>query len=274
MDSLLSDMVRIANLQFKTGEGTLLQKTSAEARHSDLQNLINQNSADQKIYSNQLGILLNTSENIEVANGSLVAFTTTLPNDSIEINKNPSLLFYQSLATVAAQEKKAEFNKVLPDLSIGFFSQTLIGYQQYTDGSTPYFNSSNRFTGITAGIAIPLWFLPHNARIKSAEVRSQSASLNASYFQKQLTGQWTRATQEFRKNRNSLDYYTKSALPNADLIFRQSSLAYKTGEITQAELRLNLQQALSIEEGYLQSLLQYNLSIITLEFLSGQSLKN
>src|SRR6185295_4616003 len=128
--------------------------------------------------------------------------------------------------------------------------------------------------GFMAGIAIPLWFIPNHSRVKSASIRAESVQQSTMYFEKQLHGQWEKAVQEFYKNNNSITYYTVSALPNAKLILRQSQLAYKTGEISQAEYRLNLQQALSIEEGYLQSLLLFNQSIITLEFLSCQYPKN
>ena len=190
------------------------------------------------------------------------------------VDKNPLLAYQRSLADVALQEKRVEANKALPDLMFGYFNQTLTGYQRAYNGTEQYYDSKYRFNGFMAGVAIPLWFLPNHARVRSTAIRAESMQYGSNYFEKQLYGQWQKAIQEFYKNNNSLDYYIKSALPNAKLILRQSQLAYKTGEITQAEYRLNLQQALSIEEGYLQSLFQFNQSIITLEFLSGQNSKN
>jgi cobalt-zinc-cadmium resistance protein CzcA len=268
-DSIFSDVMRITSVQHRTGEGTLLQKTSAEARYNEVQNLKRQNESDIKVYSDQLRILLNLDEEVRPAEATLTTLSTDLLNDTSQIKRNPQLAFQRSLVDVALREKKVEVNRALPDLTFGYFTQTLIGYQQYTDGTNPYFSSHDRFTGFMAGVAIPLWFLPHNARIRSATMKSESVRASAGYFEKQLVGQWEKAVQEFGKNKNSLDYYTKSALPNAKLILSQSLSAYRAGEISQAEYRLNLQQALSIEEGYLQVLLQYDLGIVTLEFLSG-----
>ena len=268
-DSIFSDLVRITSAQYRTGEGTLLQKTSAEARYNEVQNLKHQNESDIGVYQNQLRILVNADEDLQISDEALTPLTTLLINDTTEIKNNPQLAFEKSLFDVAVRERKLEVNKALPDLSVGYFNQTLIGYQQYTDGSNPYFGSNYRFTGFTAGVAIPLWFLPHHARIRSAAVKAESVKATAAYFEKQLRGQWEKGIQEFNKNKRSLDYYTQSALPNARLILQQSQSAYRTGEISQAEYRLNLQQALSIEDGYLQVLLQYNLSILNLEFLSG-----
>ena len=273
-DSIYADVVKITSLQFKTGEGTFLQKTSAEARYNEVQNLKRQNEADEKVFKNQLQIFLNTTDEILLTDGSLTPLTTSLLNDSSMVDKNPLLAYQRSLADVAVQEKKVDASKALPDLTFGYFNQTLTGYQKPYKGSEQYYDSKYRFSGFIVGIAIPLWFIPNHARVRSAGVRAESIRYGSNYFEKQLRGQWEKAVQEFYKNNNSLDYYLKSALPNARLILRQSQLAYKTGEISQAEYRLNLQQALAIEEGYLQSLFQFNQSIITLEFLSGQYSKN
>ncbi|MBY0433476.1 MAG: CusA/CzcA family heavy metal efflux RND transporter, partial [Cyclobacteriaceae bacterium] len=273
-DSIFSDLVKITALQYKTGEGTLLQKTSAEARYNEVQNLMRQNDADQKVFQHQLQILLNSADAYTLADEVLAQRPAPFTDDVSHIDKNPALAYQRSLADVALQEKKVELNRALPDITIGFFSQTLIGFQVQPNGTNRFYDGNTRFTGVMAGLAFPLWFLPNRARVKSAAVRSEVARYQTDYFEKQLRGQWEKALQEFYKSKNSLDYYTQSALPNAKLILRQSQLVYKTGEISQAEYRLNLQQALAIEEGYLQSLLLYNQSIITLEFLSGQNSKN
>ena len=273
-NSIYADVMKIVGLQYKTGEGTLLQKTSAEARYNEVQNQKKQNEADIKVFINQLQILLNTQEEVVPADSTLAPFTTTLLNDTSMVSKNPLLAYQRSLADVALQEKKVEFNRTLPDLTFGYFNQTLIGYQRGYNSTEQYYDSQSRFSGFMAGVSIPLWFVPYHSRVKSAAVRAESLQQSTHYFEKQLLGQWEKAVQEFYKNNNSLIYYTRSALPNAKLILSQSQLAYKTGEISQAEYRLNLQQALAIEEGYLQSLFQFDLSIITLEFLSGQYSKN
>ncbi len=273
-DSIFSDLVKITSLQYRTGEGTLLQKTSAEARHNEVINLIRQNEAEQKVYQSQMQILLNQSDLVVLTNPQLLPLHTTLVDSSELLEQNPMLAYHRSLSKVALYEKKVDSNRALPDLMFGYFNQTLIGYQRQTDGTEPYFGSSDRFSGFMAGISIPLWFIPSTARVKSAAIRAESVHYQTDYFEKQLKGQWEKAVQEYRKNNNNLQYYTQSAIPNASLILKQSQLAYKTGEISQSEHRLNLQQVTAIEEGYLLSLLAYNQSIITLEFLSATDLKN
>lgn len=273
-DSIFADLVRITSLQYKTGEATLLQKTSSETRYNEVQNLIRQNQADQRTYGSQLQILMNTPDEIAIMPSAYLPLSTTLVDDSTQVASNPMLAYQHSLSNIAYQQKKVDSNKALPDLTVGYFNQTLTGFQQQLDGTDRYFSTDDRFSGFLVGVAIPIWFIPAHARVKASSIRSSAAQLNAQYLEKQLYGEWNSAVQQFYKYQNSLEYYNRSALPNAELILRQSNLAYRAGDISQADYRLNLQQALAIEETYLQTILQYNQSIVTLEFLSGKYYKN
>lgn len=269
-DTIFSDFVRISSRQYATGEGTLLHKTSAETRYYEVQNLLRQNESDQLTYGSQLQILMNVAGTVSVYEGPYIPLSTTLLNDSNQVGSNPQLAYQRIRSQVALQEKKVEQNKAMPDLAVGYFNQTLIGFQQQADGSDRYFSSSDRFSGFMVGISIPIWFVPAHARIRASSIRASSEAYQADYFAKNLYGEWKKAVQQFTKYQNSLNYYTASALPNARLILRQSQLAYDAGDINQAEYRINLQQALTIEEGYLETILQYNQSILRLEFLSGK----
>jgi outer membrane protein TolC len=67
----------------------------------------------------------------------------------------------------------------------------------------------------------------------------------------------------------SLQYFKESALTTADMLLAQSRTAFQHGEIAQTELLLTLRQALTIREEYLVAHMQYNLSLITIYYLTG-----
>lgn len=273
-DSLFAELVRTTTVQLATGEGTLLQKTSAETRHNEIRNQIAQNLADQLTARAQLRVLLNADDEVTIAAGDFTPLTTTLANDIGQVSDNPLLAYQRSLSTVAQQEKRVEANRAMPDITVGYFNQSLIGFQTQPDGTDRYFSSNDRFSGFMVGLAIPVWFVPSAARVKAASARSETARLQAVSLEKQLQGEWRQAVQQFEKNNSSLNYYRNSALPNAQLLLRQSTAAFRAGEIGQADFRLNVQQGLAIQEAYLQTLLDYNQSILMLEFLAGTYAKN
>lgn len=273
-DSLFAELVRITTLQHATGEGTLLQKTAAETQYKEVRNQYRQNEADLLSYNSQLAVLMNSSATVTLQQEPFTPLSTTLMNDSSEIASNPQLAYQRSLSAIALQEKRVESNRALPDLSIGYFNQTLIGFQKQLNGTEKYYTGSDRFSGFMVGLAVPIWFVPSYSRIKAATHRSEAINLQSVQVERQLHGEWTKAIQQFEKHRNSLDYYNRSALPSAELLLKQSNLSYRTGEIGQAEYRLNVQQAVTIQEAYIQTVLQYNLGLLTLEFLAGTNSKN
>lgn len=265
-DSMYEGFVKAASIRYKTGETNLLEKATAETQRNEIKNLLTKNQADQLVARSQLGILINSNELPDIINVPQDELTGTI--DTALIQTNPSMAFMRQQVDVAKSQKKVEAANAGPDILLGFFTQTLIGVVD-TEGSGGVASSSDRFTGFQVGLAIPLWFAPHLAKVKAAEYNRQAAESNYLYFQKNLEGQYHQALQNYQKSKNSLAYYKESALPNAELILKQSQIAFKNGDIGYAEYLLGVQRAMSVKEGFLLTLKEYNQSIVYLEFLSG-----
>ncbi|MFN9329955.1 MAG: TolC family protein, partial [Cyclobacteriaceae bacterium] len=182
---------------------------------------------------------------------------------------NPQLALQQQAVAVADQEKRVLKNQALPDLTIGYFNQTLIGIPLAEAGSTA--STTDRFQGFSVGLHIPLWFVPQTARIKSAEVGRERQQALLGWQQQQLRGAWQHAVQQYEKYKSSVNYYRSSALPNADIIRSQADKAYKAGEVGYLEYLLALRQSLQIREAYLKDLNQFNQSAIYLDYLAGNT---
>lgn len=264
-DSIYEGFAKSADLRYRTGETSLLEKATAEAQRNEIRNQVRQNESALHVLKSQLSTLLN-SENIVDTNTALIAFDATGIDSSTLLN-NPSLGFMNQQIEVAFRQKKLEAARFAPDIHVGFFSQTLIGVENTTDGSLA--TSSERFTGFQVGLSLPLWFAPHRSRLRAAEFNEQAAASQYAYYQKTLKDEQVQAIQQFTVARNSLEYYRTAALPNAELILKQTALAYKSGDIQYAEHLIALRSALSIQENYLTTLHDYNQSIIYFHYLSG-----
>jgi len=75
---------------------------------------------------------------------------------------------------------------------------------------------------------------------------------------------------EFSKNTNSVDYYEKQAIPEANLIIEQATKSYKAGEMDYLEYILSLNRALGIKQNYLDALNNYNQNIISIDLITGK----
>jgi heavy metal efflux system protein len=266
-DSLYEGFLKSATLRYKTGEGNLLEQTTAEAQRNEVRNQLKRNESNMIVLRTQLKTLLNAGSLPEIVSVTLEEIKFEDLPDTTLVIANPSLAYMRQTVDVARSQKNLEMARFAPDLLVGYFNQTLIRTPNPESG---VFSTSNtRFSGFQLGLAIPLWFVPHQGKVKSAEFSRQAAQTSFRYYQKTLTGQAEQAIQRYQQGKNSLEYYKTSALPNADLILKQAQLAFRNGEIGYAEYLLGVRNAISIKEGYLQTLNDYNQSIIYIDFLSG-----
>jgi len=76
--------------------------------------------------------------------------------------------------------------------------------------------------------------------------------------------------EEYSKYNNSVEYYEKQAVPEADLIIEQAGKSYKAGAMDYLDYVLSLNRALDIKQNYLDALNNYNQTIINIEFITGK----
>lgn len=266
-DSIFEGFYRAASLRYKSGETNLLEQATAETQRNEVKNQLRNTEASILVLRTQLKTLLNSETLPEITANALTELQFNETPDTAALSANPSLAYLRQQVEVAKSQKKVEAAKFAPDLLVGFFSQTLIGAVDPENGALA--SSSDRFTGFQVGISVPIWFVPHQGRVKAAEYSKQAAQNNFEHYQTILQGQLQQAAQQYSKDKNSLAYYRTSAIPNADLILKQSQTAFRGGEIGYTEYLLGVRNAIAIKESYLETLHDYNQSIIYIEFLSG-----
>ncbi len=269
-DSLFGQFVKSAAARYRTGESTLLEQATAESQWQETRLLLSQNESDISIIQTLLQTLLNQAEAVTTTDDSLQRRTVTLSlTDTSGWHHNPTLNYFRQQTTISQQFTRFERAQLLPDLSIGYFNQSLIGTQT-VNGAERYFDGRYRFQGVQAGISLPLWAGPLKARVKAATLSEQMTQTQEQLYRNSVRQQWHQAVQEHDKYAKSLDYYEKTALPTARLILENAQKAYRAGEIGYLEYAQGLNRSLAIRMQYLDTLHRFNQSVIYLEFLSGQ----
>ena len=157
----------------------------------------------------------------------------------------------------------------MPDISLGYFSQTIIGNQE-VDGTSRNFGSGYRFSGFQAGLSLPIWFAPYTAKTKAAKIVANIASTDADNYSKSIEANYNSLTDELKKFSASVDYYEKQAVPEAELIIRQATLSYKAGALDYLDYVSTLNMALMIRQNYLDALNDCNQTIISIEYITGK----
>ncbi len=264
-DSVFAKFASAASIRYRVGEGTMLEKTTAEMRAMDIRNQLSQNESDIIINKRHLKTLLNASEEVSLPTA---ISKLNLKAESSSVDANPQLLSLKQEVTIADRLRRAENNKLLPDIMVGYFSQSLIGFQRINNNDV-FFDKNERFTGFELGVSIPLWFVPQQSKAKAAALHQESSLKKYEYFQNQIEGKMLQAQLELAKNENSLRFYETNANPNAVLIQTQAQKAFQAGEIGYLEFFQALNQARTIKLNYLQTLNQYNQAAIEMDYLAG-----
>jgi cobalt-zinc-cadmium resistance protein CzcA len=278
-DSIFSNFLHAAELRFKTGETNQLEQAVAQLQLSEIRNQKAQNQADIRITEMQLQTLLNTKEVLNITkteNLEKLQITAlsqnTKPDSSVNsslIAKNPFLVLLKQQIEVSEKTKLVEKAKLLPDINLGIFSQTLVGYQTSLDKKEVYYDLGSRFNGFTVGVSFPLWAKPQIARIKVAEIQQQMAQTNYDYASRNLEGQYATLIQEYLKFKTTLEYYENSALPTANLILTNAQKGFVNGEIGYVEYFQALKSGVAVKTAYLDALNQYNQAVVLVEFVLG-----
>ena len=270
LDSLYSDFIEIAQLRYKTGDTKKVDISTAEAKKGEINLLLKQN----KVFLNNavasLKTLMNTREDFLIVENGIfqpLQISNLLDNDVVA--SHPAIQSLYQDAVIAEQTKKVERSQGLPDFTIGFTNQSLIGFHT-VNGMEKYFNSGNRFNSVNIGIAIPITYGATKARIKSLDFRKQASEANAQQQQRALTTQLQNALQQYQQDMQQFNYFQQEALPNAKEIVSAAQLGYKTGEISYVEYLFALQTATDIQLNYLKSIQQVNQSVINIYSLINQ----
>ncbi len=242
---------------------------TARSQSLEIKNQLYQVKADVGIYNRKLMLLMNSTVLSVPVENNLNRIDFSFINDSVSARQNPSLGYANQQIEVSKIEKRLERSQMLPDLNIGYFSQTIIGTQD-VNGIARYFGQGSRFTGVQAGISIPLWFGPYTARSKAARISENVARTDAEYLSKSISGSYHSLLDEFSKYSSSVDYYEKQAVPEAELIISQATLSYKAGAMDYLDYVLTLDRALAIKQNYLDALNNCNQTIISIEYITGK----
>ncbi len=267
-DTLYNNLVKASTLRYKTGESTLLEKTTSETQSLEIKNNIVQTDADISISRQQLQTLLQIAEPVSVPDTASLKKEVNLFIDSVTLTRSPYLRFFQQQIEVSKRETDVQQAKRLPDFLVGYFNQSLRGIMN-VNGTDRKFSATDRFHGFHVGIAIPIFPSDFKARINATKINEQIAATNYQYQQVDLQSRMQALVFQYQKYKSSVNYYEGSALPQADLIIRNAERAFRSGEIPYIQFQQILALALKIKTDFVESLNQLNQTILSIENILG-----
>jgi cobalt-zinc-cadmium resistance protein CzcA len=255
LDSIYKSLNEAAILKVQTGDSPGLDSIAASVRMKELQALLQQISNDIQIQQQSLMQLLNTNEQMLPMQGSLEKLTM---RGAVGDSMHPVLALQTQNINIADAGIAVIKNENKPEFSGRFFSQRLYG-------------AKDPFTGFSVTAAFPLLGGgAYRNKVKVARANMAVQQKQFEYGNQVFTTQQAQAQNEVEKNINLLSFYETTGLKQAEEIIKAASLAYRSGEISFAELSQFLTQSIDIQTNYLEVLNAYNHSVIQYNYYINQ----
>jgi len=264
-DSIVAAFANAAAKRYTMGETGQLEASTAALQASETAVLLAQVRADRRTAQTQLQTLLATDTPVRILPPQSLKRSFRVPPDSTAFAQNPLYALLRQHIAVAQAAQAVEAARILPDVNVGYFSQTLIGTQE----GARVFGANDRFSGLQIGVSVPLWLPPHLAKIEAATLAADVARKNAEAYRLHLAGEYAKAAQQLAKHQSSVNYYEQHALPQAALVLASAQQSYQRGSIGYLEYSQSLARVLAIKTQYMDALAAYNHAVLTLELLAG-----
>lgn len=258
---------KAAELRFASGEANQLEQAVAKSGESEIQTRLMQNQAKLRNLQRELQLLVNSSEPIEVVGDSLTKRNLTAAlADTAALGNSPHLRLLRQQVTIENRSTAMQRANLLPDFSLGYFNQSLTGFQN-PNGTEIFYGAGKRFQGVQAGITIPIFNGAAKARIKAGAVSEKLAGNQADVARLQLASRLEQALNSYLTDKENIERYEKQSLTLANVIQNSAAKAYEAGEIGYVEYAQAFSRAFQIRANYLELIDALNQSVIEIEFL-------
>jgi cobalt-zinc-cadmium resistance protein CzcA len=261
-DSNYAEFLRKATLRLEKGEANVLEKTTAETQRGNIYLQLKALQEEMELLQIQFSLLLNTTESLTPKTGSL-KMTVPAGMDSAYLADHPLLTVLQQQKMAATANTALEKAKLLPDINIGYTNASIRGI----GADNIVYGSGNRFSSAMLGIGIPIFAGAQKARINSSRAFERVSENNYQLQLQTLEAQYKTAITQYLAGLRSVDYFEKTALPNADLIVKTANKQFLNGEINYLEWVMLSNQSIVIENNYLDALKMLNESLIHITYL-------
>ena len=269
LDSLYIDFIRIAELRFKVGDIKKVEISTAEVKKGEIYLLLKQNEVYLNNAYQSLKALLNTEDSFKIKEEkNFQPLLASALMDETAIANHPAVKTLYQEALIAEQNKEIQKAQNLPDLTLGYTNQSLIGNFD-VGGRDVFYGSERRFHSVLIGVSIPI-FTASKVKIKAFDLTKKALEAKADQEKLELNAQLQNALQQYGQDVQQYRYYVDQALPNAKDIVFAAQLGYRTGEISYVEYLYALQTATDLQLNYLNSIQKINQSVININSIINQ----
>ncbi len=266
LDTLYANLLEKATMRLQKGESNVLEKTTFQAQKNVVEVQLTQVRQELVITSHLFELLLNAKSPVVPAITRL-RFAEEFPLEQFRAGDHPMLKWISRQQDIAKARTKQEKSGLLPSLMLGYNNSSMRGM----GANEIWYNSDTRFHTAQLGLGIPIFNTAKKARIRASRINEQVAANQFNIEKELLENKRSSAMLQYRQQKEILTRYETEYLKNVTLIQSTADRQFFAGEINYLEYVQLINQAITIQSGYLDLLHQLNQNLIHLDYLNSHS---
>jgi len=252
LDSIYKDFSRMARRKFEEGESSYLEKITAQSKQKQIEAQLVKIRNELVNASNQIRTIVQSDMELTIEGETPHRLTL---NNLNSIENLPDFILSELQTQQAKRSEQLAKNELLPGISASYFIRS---------------NSSidKNFEGYQIGLNIPLLFFGNRSKIKARQLENEMMAVAQQETKIQLEQKQRTLINSLSSQDQTLATYENGQLKVADEIFKTANLSFKNGEIDFFRFVQSLETAQQIKLEYLQQLIDFNFTIISLNYLT------
>lgn len=263
-DSLYASFLKQSTDRFNSGESNVLEKTTAENQRGQIKLQLDQLKQEKELFQFRFQLLLNTE--IVYLPEERAIKPNAFAIDTAALKNHPFIQYYLQQQETAKELTKVERSKLLPDLSVGYSVMSMRG----TGADNNLYDGAMKFQSVQIGIGIPIFNTAQRSRVQAAKTNEAIASGEYMVNLQEMEMQYRSIYSKYKKNSSMVEYYTTEGLKNAETITQTANQQLQVGEINYLEWVMLLNQVVTIQNNYIEALINLNQSIAELNYFLAE----
>jgi len=251
LDSVYSTFAEGAKTKFEFGESNMLEQLSAQAKAQEIQLKFNQQQEQVKAAQIELNRWVQSDSIPNVITSEIEPMEIL----GLSPEKHPLLNYYQQMQTLSQRKLSLAKQQLLPDIEFEVFQGTNTAA------------NARIYSGVQAGLAVPLWFGAQRSKIRAAKVQTQLLEAQTEDQEQKLMSRYQMLLNELTQQQQALTNYQESGKQLSENMMEHADLAYRNGELDYLQYSLLLEQSIAIKTTHLKNLLEHNLTVLDINYL-------
>lgn len=239
---------QIGELRYQQGETAKLDKSMATTMAADMRNKLYQAQQEERLALQQFNWTCYASD-LQPVDSAMTCFAVAA-SDTAGISP-VYMNYFRSKVDEVQASVGVERSRFFPEFSLGYVRQNILPLRGLNSWMV--------------GVAIPLFYQSQRSRMRRAQNAAFMAQMEADDNARQLRNKLSEARINLRRQGESLNFYTSTALKEAQDLQETAALQLKHSEISVAEYLQAVNSARDIRRGYIETIYQYNLAALEYE---------